>query len=518
MSLLQKIPKNLLLKYTEKYFSKNNKNPYIVLFLLTVVWFVWWHAKNPSPDGYQNEYLHVGNAFDLWEALVAGDIRLVRWLMYTGYWPFGFYMLAWPTLIFGMSYHSLLATNILLLGLLVLMFYRYKQLRALSLLLLCPGVLGSLLRYEPNFANMVFLAIGIFALQKEGLANRKRALLWGCALGVGLMVDRLTLLFFLVPAALPALYAASRETWKNFALGTGTALLITVAYYREFFLRHMAEIMPQASRGEIDSAGMLENIENPIPQLYYLFSLLDSQAGIWIGGFMVVQLGMVLVLKKSKSEWILIFAFLPALVFFSLLTKKQVFYTLPALVPLALLCSRFRLALPFVLAASFVSFLSSGCGLHSWGTAVFPSSWVSPQHTLIRPPTFEQWPYEKMFATVEGSPKEILVLSQDHQLYEGFLILRVREAFPHAKVRGVVLDPIGSMEFFREIDHFVWMGPAESTWPTVGGIQAELISDHYDITALPDIAKKLAQAQNRYQEKFSQPAGNGVLHLFSRKP
>jgi len=119
---------------------------------------------------------------------------------------------------------------------------------------------------------------------------------------------------------------------------------------------------------------------------------------------------------------------------------------------------------------------------------------------------------------VKTAPKEILVLSQDQQLYEGFLILRVREAFPHAKVRGVVLDPIGSVEFFREIDHFVWMGPPTGTWPTVGGIQAELIGDHYQLDELPDIAEKVANAQSQYQEIFSAPAENGTLHLFSRKP
>ena len=52
--------------------------------------------------------------------------------------------------------------------------------------------------------------------------------------------------------------------------------------------------------------------------------------------------------------------------------------------------------------------------------------------------------------------------------------MAVREAFA-AKVRGVVLDPIGSVEFFRDIDHFVWMGPKGHHGLTTGGIQAELI-------------------------------------------
>ena len=43
--------------------------------------------SNPLPDGYQNEYLHVGNAYDLFQALIDLDVWHMRWYMYTGYWP-----------------------------------------------------------------------------------------------------------------------------------------------------------------------------------------------------------------------------------------------------------------------------------------------------------------------------------------------------------------------------------------------------------------------------------------------
>ena len=109
------------------------------------------------------------------------------------------------------------------------------------------------------------------------------------------------------------------------------------------------------------------------------------------------------------------------------------------------------------------------------------------------------------------------MLSEDQQLYEGFLILRVREAFPDAKVRGVVLDPIGSVEFLNRVDYFVWMSNASDPWPSVGGIQAELISDHYQLTELPDIAQKVVSLESQFAHIFSQEAENGTLHAFRRK-
>ena len=189
----------------------------IVLFVLTIAWFFWWVNNNPSPDGYQNEYLHFGNAYDLWIALRKRDYWHMRWFMYTGYWPFGFYILSWPTLLmFGVSKQSVLGSNLLILSLLVWILIRLpkpadKDL-VFPLLFLSPGVFGSLVRYEPNFANLFFMALGLYALQKsDRLRIRSWSVVWGLTLGFGLMIDRLTLLFFLFPASLPLLW---RPRWK----------------------------------------------------------------------------------------------------------------------------------------------------------------------------------------------------------------------------------------------------------------------------------------------------------------
>ena len=289
------------------FLQKLKKYQGIGLFFGTFVWFLWWTSHNPSPDGYQNEYLHVGNSYDLWDALCSGDWWHLRFFMYTGYWPFGFYMLSWPTLFLGRGLFFLLLGNMWLLAVLIYLFQKHKQFAQLFLLLLSPAVFGSLVRYEPNFANVVCMSVGVFALYHGGLTHRKNAIIWGCALGVGLMVDRLTLLFFLLPAVLPFLWKASQNVWKNFMWGCGCALLLTFAYYREFFLRHSEEIFPQIVRGEINSAGVQEEVENPISALYYICTLVDAQAGPVIGVVMLISLVMALRKKeKTKRDWMLL--------------------------------------------------------------------------------------------------------------------------------------------------------------------------------------------------------------------
>ena len=52
----------------------------------------------------------------------------MRWFMYTGYWPFGFYVLAWPTLfLFGISKTSVLSSNLLLLFFLLYLLYKMHR-------------------------------------------------------------------------------------------------------------------------------------------------------------------------------------------------------------------------------------------------------------------------------------------------------------------------------------------------------------------------------------------------------
>ena len=92
----------------------------LLCFLLMTAWLIWWTSQNPLPDGYQNEFLHVGNTFDLYESLVRLDWWHVRWYAYTSYWPWGFYAVPMVLLLpFGKSIQLLVLSNVLYLALLM---------------------------------------------------------------------------------------------------------------------------------------------------------------------------------------------------------------------------------------------------------------------------------------------------------------------------------------------------------------------------------------------------------------
>ena len=155
------------------------RTPWLVLtWLLSALFLGWWVAHNPLPDGFQNEYIHVGNAYALWAAATEGDQWTLRWIAYTGYWPFGFQLASWPgLLIMDTSRMALLTANLWHLGLLL---WACSSLgRAFGarwtpiILLLCPGVFGSLVRYEPNLANIAWVAAGLACLVGS------RGLSWG---------------------------------------------------------------------------------------------------------------------------------------------------------------------------------------------------------------------------------------------------------------------------------------------------------------------------------------------------
>lgn len=500
----------------------------VLMWLAASLWLSWWLAGNPLPDGYQNEYLHVGNAMDLWSALQDWDVWRLRWNMYIGYWPWGFYAVPWPLMVLtGASRSVMIGANLVHLGVLLAAMgslgRRLDAPLAPALLLLCPGVFGSLVRYEPNLAVIAWTAAGLaFLIRSQGLRIRREVLGYGICLGVGLMMDRLTVLFFLVPAVLPLLLRTDRRAWGNLALGLGATVLLSAAYYREFFIRHTAEVLSQASAGEIDSAGAVTVGGGLLDTLYYPMVLVDSQAGPVIGVLMLLGVCTAAAALwrarwEHRASGVLLMAIIPATIFFTLIAKKQVYYTLPALAPLAVLAAgRGRLAWLGVLGGVW-SWLAVGLGVVPGGPWM-PIDWVSPRHVLARPPSGQDWPLEEACAALAGSTGGILVFSEDPTLYEGFVSLAVREAWPDRTVRGVTLDPIGSHESLSSLSGVVWVTAPGGTWPAASRIRSELLTDHYDLTELPDLGGAIEASQSGFIEQGRWPAGDIELVVFSRVP
>jgi len=493
----------------------------IILWLLAALYQGWWLANNPLPDGFQNEYLLLGNAMDLWGALTSGDIWHMRWYMYTGYWPWGFYAVPWPFMaVLGATRTALVMGNLIHLG--VLLAAVNVMGRALGarwaplLLLLCPGVFGTLVRFEPNLADIAWTAAGLaFLVRSRGLQDRKMVLGWGASLGLGLMMDRLSVGFFLVPAVVPLLWRADRRAWANLGLGLGLVLLLTGAYYREFFLRHSTELLSQAPVGEIDSAGALTEASGPLSLAYYPLVLLDSQAGPLLGALMLWGL----IGRVRGPRAVLLSSIAGGWVVFTFIAKKQVFYTLPILAPLAVLAaSRGRWSAIGVIGGIW-SFLAVGVGVVPGGPFM-PASWVQPRHTLARPPTAQPWHLKAPLEAMTPMPASIAVFSQDHTLFEGFVALAAREIYPDARVRGVVLDPNGTFEDFDETQYLLWVASrsgahlaassqkSEHVYPMKTHILKELESDHYSLKELPPVAEKVAAQRAMFDLVGVWPAGS----------
>jgi hypothetical protein len=385
------------------------------------------------------------------------------------------------------------------------------------LVLLCPGVFGTLVRFEPNFANIAWTAAGLACLvESRGGASRRWMLGWGVALGLGLMMDRLSVAFFLVP---PLLVLAWRS-WRagrqalvacavNLVMAVGVTLMLTVAYYREFFMRHSAELLSQAPVGEIDSAGTLQVQEGAPGPLWYLVSLLESQAGLVLGAVLLV--GLVGNLRGGRALLVSCVAF--GLGFFSLVAKKQAFYTLPILVPLAVLVGRRRSLAVLGVVGGTWNLASVGLGLVPGPPHLF-ASWVSTPYVVARPPTHDQWPLEEAWRVLEPAPGSVIVFSEDQSLYEGFLVLAVREAFPLAGVRGVTLDPHGSYESMADAEAFVWVSRGGEGWPSRAAVQRELEGDHYVLDDLPPVWQTVIDTKSVFEEVGRWSIADGSLVVF----
>lgn len=470
----------------------------IALFLTFGLWLLWWTIHNPLPDGYQNEYLHVGNAFDLYEAVVSLDWWHVRWYAYTSYWPWGFYAVPLVGLLpFGKGIEVLILSNLLYLIALIWAMQRlgmaFQRPTALGLVLFSPAVFGAMTRFEPNFANVALMAVGLLCLiESKEFHHRGWSIGWGVALGMGLMLDRLTLLFFLLPPVIPIVwrYRNSQLVRCNTLWGVGTVCILTIAYYREFFLRHSQELISQAPVGEIDAAGTLVESVNPVPWLYYILSLFDNQQGYVIAFLSLLGVGASL-RTRDPMDRTLLWSMLPGVAFFTLVAKKQVYYTFPILVPLSLMAGRFGRWSWLGVAAGFGLWLQQGWGVLPTYVPLNPSMpdcIVEPRYLLARPPTAQSYSVEAMVAHIDGQPKEVIVFSEDQGWYEGFVVLQLREHLS-GHIRGVTADPTGIWEFKDQAEYLIWVRPTSSTdvFPQGGRITAELLSDHYTLDELPDL-------------------------------
>ncbi len=541
-----------------------------LLLLLAASWEILaWLSSNPLPDGYQNEYLHVGNAFDLWTALRQHDIWHLKHYVTNSYWPPLFYAATWPLqAVAGMRHSSLVLGNLLWLALALGSIYHlagrsFAGNLAMLLFVLCPGVFGSMVRFEPNIAQMATLALSLLALERSrGFTNPRYSALVGAFAGLGLMTDRLgTLPFLLVPLSIvvptslrawrrdqrpglpgqdptPIGAVTCREPgstcppWRGLLLAALCIGVIALPWYSVWLSRQLSEVTRQLATGEIDSTGTLTwkgSLFSPKSWLYYPLTLLDSQAGPILGSAMLLSL---LMLRRRS----LLATVLGGWFLFGLIQKKQVFYTLPLLVPLSVSTAlavqrmaalRHQLSL-LLLAAGLYGYSGRMWGrdgpVLDWASQPnpLPASWVSPRHVLARPPSGLWIPLEDWVQTMklpqQGESGHMVIFSEDPVLFEGFLVLLFREALPSTQVHALGQDPVGTYEWFRASSHFLVIAEAGAQpWPAPSRIDGSLIQYHYRLDSLPPVSQVIRMDRQAWRIVGSWPLETGSMaYLWSR--
>ena len=304
-----------------------------------------WHALNGRMDGLQNEYLHVGNALDFWSAWQARDTYHLGHFLETYPWPPGFYAWPWPVFaLLGGSHKSMVLANLGHLALILWATYQLGRdlvdrrggMLAMLLVSLYPSIAGNLVRFEPNLATAAWVTLSALCLMRSrGFADRRWSVALGAALGVGLLMDRLTVGLFLAVPVLLEWGLGLRSTQplrrlKNSLLAAGLVLLVAGPWYWGFFLHHLPELLEQVLLGEVDSTGALTERRAPLAPttlLFYVTTLIDGQAGLVPGVAALLGLGAWLVRKGDgdRVPGVLVFS---AWVMFTMIQKKQVLYWL----------------------------------------------------------------------------------------------------------------------------------------------------------------------------------------------
>ena len=514
----------------------------LLLFSLAVV--LGWSAANGLMDGRQNEIWHVGNALDLYGAFVDRDAWHLDYFMWTNYWPPGFYLFPWPLFAFlGATHEVMVLSNLGHLAILLASVYllgvevrgRSVGLLAMALVTLYPGVMGNMVRYEPSVAVTAWVTLAALALARSrGFMMRGASVMFALAVAGGLMMDRLSLALFI---ALPALYefmrglgqGAKRRRSVNVILGIVIVTALVGYWHWEFVHRHLEEIVSQGA-GEIDATGAYTELRDPtsLKSILFVFAvLLDGQAGLLPGLLGIAAIGWWLASRHSRAR-VAGLVVLSSLLLFSLIQKKQVYYTVPILGCLAVLTADLvsRLPAPRVVGAGLVALLAAQLGHRMSDNP--PLGHGALQESLLghgltegfgdgrypqtSPPLGLDLPLDEVAAALP--PGDVITFSEDSLWFEGYVTLQMREALPESQVRGVIGDPWGSFEWYRAVGSFVIVQSSpEVRWPSQATLERGLTDHNYALEDLPPVAELIAGGgeDGRFELLGSWPWRDGVV-------
>ena len=451
----------------------------------------------------------------------SAEPQSLRYYGAANYWPPGFYVAPWPAFaVLGPTHAAMVLTNLLHLALLgwstvalgTAVSGPRTGLMALGLLPLYPSVFGNLVRYEPSLALMAWVTFAaLCVLRSEELTRPRWSLGFALACCAGLMMDRLSFGFFLVWPVLLCL--RRRESWTWVGMSVAVVALLTGWWHWNFVELHLSEVVSQQSVGEIDSTGTLTQEDAKAPLLYYALILVDSQAGLAPG-----LLGLASLLLLRRSSRVPAVVVLGSVAAFTLITKKQAFYTLPMLGCLAVLSAdalRGRWG-PVVYGVVLVLGLDQHAA-RLWDRGLLPAvlnrpalpeAWVLPRHPQALPPRRAGLPLDAV-ASACPDVGQTVVFSDDSTWFEGFVVLGLRERNWPRTARGLIGDPSGTYEWFEEADCFVHVTDAANRWPATEPMEAALRLHNYAVEELPPAIEVMQADRLNWREVQSWPLSEG---------
>lgn len=475
---------------------------------------LWWLLRNDLPDGYQNEFIHLYTLTEIFFR-ARDDSFAEAWPFLWGeYWPPGIHLTAASVMaVVGRSKNiAVLSLLTHLAVLLVAVSWAGQKLRdartglvAATLVASYPAIFGNLRRFEPNIALAAFVAAAALLLVVRGrLHNRRDAIVFGLLCSAGMLVDRVAFAVYLVPLVGVAFAAIWRDRatddWrpalKRWGIVLGIGLLLCTYYYVLFFKNHVWEVLTQV---EGEKTGMGET-SDVLPFLsirnlfYYPLSFIDCQMGLVLGA--ATGAGVALYIARGRAlleppsrrmleVWILF-----GLGLFTVVAKKQPFYSIPLLAPIALVAALgwrtvslrpLRLASAAVVlffAVHQVGFLTMDRGLAptpgkwAWlaGHSPLPPGFLGYEYIQAAQPHYQALDLPRMVELCEGARDPlrpyVALFSEGQGAYEGQLMPTLRLDLDTRLVEGMLMTPEAFDENADHASCFIYVASGDHPWPT----------------------------------------------------
>ncbi len=532
-----------------------------------------WLSIQELPMGLRDEFFIVEVAVDIALALAGETNAALLPLIQDAYYPPLCRAPGVTALLFGANYDGMVVAQWIWVPLLVVGTYRsarfvagpWPSVAAVGLLLAGPGVYDTLHRFEPNLAILSLGAGGLWAwLASHRLRDMRASLYLGLCLALALLSDRLGLAPVVVAPLVGALLLARRQALRGLLGGALVVALVAGWWYAGFAGRFLEELLPQLTGGEIGAVG--QTLEERPPLLFfwlhYLLIWVDGQLGLVSGLFALAGLGWALrrqalrIRKRpvpnetsdsGRAEADILLWLLGGLLLFSLVQKRQPFYTLPLLPAacvlaaawlqrMAVALSRPRWIAPSIVAgavalASWPHLVTAGgvapdlpLGLRSWtllGRSPLPEAWIGERFLLGDPPQDLGLNLEEILDDLaeQGlSHKEpLLLFSDDPQIAESHLVSLARIHRWSGSALGMTLHPDAVLENGAGAGALVYVQESRETrgalgeiWPDAAQLSAAQ-GRYFGGEADPKLLEILLQHRERSQHVGVRQLGNGAV-------